>query len=142
MDFETVTPETFGRSLTGLGINLLVTDVVARTRFLADVFGVTPHRVSSDFAIMLHDGMPFMLHSDATYAGHPLPSLLPEAGARGAGLEIRLYGTDPDAARRRAARWPDAVVLQEPTDKPHGLREAVILCPDGYAWVPSCPLPE
>ena len=28
-------------------------------------------------------------------------------------------------------------VLQPPTDKPHGLREAYILCPDGYAWVPS-----
>ena len=33
-----------------------------------------------------------------------------------------------------------AVILQPPTDKPHGLREAYILCADGYAWVPSRPL--
>ena len=34
--------------------------------------------------------------------------------------------------------FPDAVLLQGPTDKVgHGLREAVILCPMGYAWVPS-----
>ena len=28
-------------------------------------------------------------------------------------------------------------VLQEATDKPHGLREAYLYDPDGYVWVPS-----
>ena len=41
------------------------------------------------------------------------------------------------AARAEAA---GAVVLQAPADKPHGLREAYILCGNGYAWVPSRPL--
>jgi hypothetical protein len=31
-------------------------------------------------------------------------------------------------------------ILQAPKDKPHGLREAYILCENGYAWVPSCAL--
>jgi hypothetical protein len=30
-------------------------------------------------------------------------------------------------------------VLQAPADKPHGLREAYILDPDGYCWVPGRP---
>ena len=88
---------------------------------------------------MLHAGQPFQLHSDATFAAHPLFALLPESGPRGAGIELRLHEADPDLAASRLANYPDAMLLQPPTDKPgHGLREAVILCPNGYAWVPSC----
>lgn len=137
MDFETVSAEDFGRALKGLGLNLLVRDAAAEASFLAAVFGMTVHRQSRDFAIMSYHGQIFQLHSDGTFASHPLHALLPEAGPRGAGLEIRLYETDPDIASARAAAVADAVVLQEPKDKPHGLRECVILCPNGYAWVPS-----
>ena len=77
------------------------------------------------------------LHADATYGSNPLLSLLPEAGPRGAGAEFRLYATDPDEAAARVADVADAVLLQAATDKPHGLRECVILCSNGYAWVPS-----
>ena len=34
------------------------------------------------------------------------------------------------------------MILQPPTNKPHGLREAYILDPDGYCWVPSRPLTD
>lgn len=137
MEFETVSPEDFGRSLKGIGINLLVRDVKVLAGFLTEVFGMSAHRLSADFAIMTYAGEVFQLHADATYHAHPLPSLLPEAGARGAGIEIRLYETDPDEAAARAALFPDATILQAPADKPHGLRECVILCENGYAWVPS-----
>lgn len=137
MDLETVDAAEFGRSLRGLGLNILVRDVRAEVRFLADVFGMTAHRVSADFAIMIYHGQVFQLHADPTYGANPLLSLLPEAGARGAGAEFRLFETDPDVARARAAAVPGAVILQEPTDKPHGLRECYILCTNGYAWVPS-----
>ncbi len=137
MDFETVSAEAFGRALKGIGLNLLVRDAAAEASFLAAVFGMTAHRQGRDFAIMSYHGQIFQLHSDGTFASHPLHALLPEAGPRGAGLEIRLYETDPDIASARAASIADAVVLQEPKDKPHGLRECVILCPNGYAWVPS-----
>ncbi|MEL6215828.1 MAG: glyoxalase, partial [Pseudomonadota bacterium] len=80
----------------------------------------------------------FQLHSDGTYHANPLLNLLPENPPRGAGIEIRLYDTDPGDAVARA-RAVDATILQEPTDKPHGLREAYILCQNGYAWVPSRP---
>lgn len=137
MDFETVDAADFGRSLTGLGLNLLARDVEALARFLVEVFGMTAYRLSRDFAIMDYHGQVFQIHGDQTYQSHPLPSLLPEAGPRGAGAEIRLYETDPDMAAERAAAFPRATVLQSPADKPHGLRESVILCENGYAWVPS-----
>jgi len=137
MDFETVDAGDFGRSLAGIGLNLLVRDVLAEAAFLTRVFGMSAHRVSRDFAIMTYGSQVFQLHADHTFGGHPLLGLLPEAGPRGAGLEIRLYETDPDAAAARSGDFPDAVLLQAPADKPHGLRECVILCANGYAWVPS-----
>ena len=42
--------------------------------------------------------------------------------------------------RRRAAHKLDYTVLQAPADKPHGLREAYIVDPDGYVWVPDVPI--
>jgi hypothetical protein len=111
---------------------------LAEVAFLTQVFALTAHRSSADFAILLHAGQPIQLHADHTYGAHPLLGLLPETPPRGAGIELRLHEADPDLAAQRAVQFPDAVILQPPTDKPaHGLREAVILCPNGYAWVPS-----
>lgn len=140
MDFETVTANDFGRSLRGMGLNILVRDVQAQVKFLVSVFGMRAHRLSADFAIMDYHGQIFQLHADATYSANPLLSLLPEAGARGAGAEFRLFETDPDQAVERASSFPDATILQMPATKPHGLREAYILCANGYAWVPSRPI--
>lgn len=137
MDFETVDAGDFGRSLKGIGLNILVRDVKAEAAFLADVFDMQAHRLSKDFAIMTYHGEVFQLHADPTYSENPLLSLLPEAGPRGAGAEFRLYETDPEEAATRAAKHPDAMILQAPADKPHGLRECYILCANGYAWVPS-----
>ena len=139
MDYETVSAEAFGASLRGQGLNILVRDVPAEAAFLAKVFGMTAHRVSADFAIMTYGDQLFQLHADHTYGENPLLSLLPETPPRGAGIEIRLYDTDPDLAVARAEA-AGGHVLQPPTDKPHGLREAHILCANGYAWVPSRPL--
>ena len=137
MDYETVPAADFGHALKAISVNLLCRDVAAEVGFLVAVFGMTAHRVSRDFAILLHAGQPMQLHSDAAYASHPLPGLLPEAGPRGAGVEIRLHEADPDLAAERAAA-AGGMVLQAPTDKTaHGLREAVILSPSGYAFVPS-----
>jgi predicted enzyme related to lactoylglutathione lyase len=140
MDFETVSPEAFGASLRGMGLNLLVRDVAAEVRFLTGVFAMGAHRVSRDFAIMTYGDAVLQLHGDHTYADNPLLGLVPETPPRGAGAELRLYDTDPDAAAARAEAM-GALVLQPPTDKPHGLREVFILCENGYAWVASRPLP-
>ncbi|MAY48200.1 MAG: glyoxalase [Rhodobacteraceae bacterium] len=136
MDYDSVEAPDFGRSLTGIGLNLLVRDVPGRCDFLVQVFGMCAYQVSADFAILRYGDTVFQLHADGTYHANPLLSLLPETPPRGAGIELRLYDTDPDAAVARAKAL-GAVILQGPTDKPHGLREAYVLDDDGYAWVPS-----
>jgi hypothetical protein len=138
MDYETVPPPVFGHALTSVSVNLLCRDVLREAEFLARVFGMDKHRASADFAIMVHAGQLIQLHSDATFARHPLHGLLPEAGVRGAGIELRLHEADPDDAVARMAKETEGMVLDPPRDRtPHGLREAVILSPEGYAWVPS-----
>ncbi len=113
-------------------------DVGRTVRFLVDVFGMRAFQPTEDFAIMTYGEQVFQLHADHTYHSHPLPSLLPENGPRGGGIEIHLYDSDPDRAAGDAAAHEHATtLLQEPTNKPHGLRECVIVCENGYAWLPS-----
>ncbi|MEO3414595.1 VOC family protein [Roseovarius sp. CAU 1744] len=138
MDYDTISAEAFGASLTGIGLNLLVRDVPAQVAFLTEVFGMSAHQPTRDFAILRYRGQVMQLHADGTYHANPLLGLLPEAGARGAGAEIRLYHSDPDEAAAKASAL-GAHILQPPTDKPHGLREVYILCANGYAWVASRP---
>lgn len=138
MDYDTVSAEAFGQSLRGMGLNLLVRDVAAQCAMLTAVFGMTAHRVSADFAILRYGAQVFQLHRDGTYHANPYLALLPENPPRGAGVELRLYDTDPDVAAG-LAEAQGMTILQGPTDKPHGLRECYLLCPDGYAWVPSRP---
>lgn len=136
MDFERVSAADFGASLRGLGLNLLVRDVARQVAFLRDVFGMQAFQPTDDFAIMRYGDQLFQLHSDGTYHSNPMLGLLPESPPRGGGIEIRLYESDPDevCAMAEAA---GGTVLQPPTDKPHGLREAYVLCENGYAWVCS-----
>lgn len=141
MDYESIGGADLGRSLKGIGLNLIVRDVVETSAFLAEVFGMSTHQVTRDFAIVTYGGQVFQLHADSTYHSNAYFGLLPEIGARGAGVEIRLYDSDPDQAVEKAGVFGrDVTVLAEPEDKPHGLREAYILDRDGYAWVPSRPL--
>lgn len=136
MDYDSIDAESFGRGLRGFGLNLLVRNVLAQVTFLETVFDMRAHQASADFAIMSYGGQVFQLHSDGTYHANPLLGLLPENPPRGGGIEIRLYDTDPDTACARV-KAAGGTILQGPTDKPHGLREAYILCENGYAWVPS-----
>jgi len=156
MDLQTVDAASFGRSLTGFGVNLLVKETARSLEFLEQVLQFKVMRQSEDYAILLFGGDPtgpsdardteapsflLQIHADHTYSENPLPSLLPENGARGGGVELRLYDLDPDRAESRAVARGD-VVLQSSADKPHGLRECFLLDPDGYCWVPSAPLDE
>ena len=136
MDYNTVGAAEFGASLKGLGLNLLVRDVAAQITFIETVFGMKAHQPTVDFAIVIYGDQVFQIHSDATYHSNPLLGLLPETPPRGAGIEIRLYDSDLEATCA-IAEGAGGTIPQEPTDKPHGLREAYILCENGYAWVPS-----
>jgi catechol 2,3-dioxygenase-like lactoylglutathione lyase family enzyme len=135
-DVERPAGDEYGRKLRGFGINLLVRDMAASISFLTDVLGVEQVYSDEDFAILRHGGMEFMLHSDGTYHSNPLLGLTGDGAVRGVGVELRLYEVDPDLAVETAKARGDHV-LQEATDKPHGLREAFIMDPDGYVWVPG-----
>lgn len=128
----------YGAALTGLGLNLLVSSVSENVDFLSSVMGLHVKYADEDFAIMAYQDMEFMLHADATYSDNPLLSLTGDGVIRGAGVELRLYGVDPESAAIKAAA-KDYFIMQEPTVKAHGLREAYIVGPDGYVWVPSLP---
>ena len=137
---QTADGPSYGRSLQGLGLNLLVKDVQAQAAFLEAVFAMQAIRADSSSAVMAYGPQHFMLHVDGSYAGHPLLGVLPEFGVRGAGLELRLYDTDPDEALTRAQSFVErgqASVLRGSSDRPHGLRECYILDGNGYCWVPS-----
>ncbi len=134
--FDPTDAEQTGQALEGFGVNLLVSDVENTVLFLTTVLGFAVATSSRDYALLSVNGQWFMLHGDHTYWNNPLPSLLPESGARGGGLELRLYEIDPDQAQDRA-RENNYTVLMETADKPHGLRECFLLDPDGYCWVPS-----
>ena len=77
-----------------------------------------------------------MFHADHTYSDNALAGVVKGVEGRGAGVELRLYACDPDEVERRA-RALGYTVLAGSMDKPHGLRECVILDDDGYAWVPG-----
>lgn len=137
MDFETVSAGDFGRALEGVGINLLTRDILAKVHFLETLFGMTAHQTTADFAIMTYRGSVFQIHADTTFAGHPQYGLLPEAGARGAGAGFYVFNSDPDLVVAKVHDVEGASILQDPQDKPHGLREAAILDPEGYVWLPA-----
>ena len=141
-DKEFMSADEYGRGLKGIGINLLVKDVLRSVAFAKDVLGAVAVTADKDFAVLIYRhgriAAEWMLHADGTYHSNPMLGLLSDVSIRGAGAEIRLYDCDPDeaAARAKAGGYH---VLQEPADKPHGLREAYILDPDGYCWVPGVP---
>ena len=133
----------YGRSLRGLGVNLLVRDIARSVAFAQEVLLARLVYADADFAVLRHEtdraGAEWMLHADHTYSSHPLLGLTGDNAIRGAGCELRLYDLDPDAAAKRAAARGDTI-LQDATDKPHGLRECYIADPDGYVWVPGVPI--
>jgi len=126
----------YGKSLRGLGLNLLVRDVARAIRFQRAVLGADVVYSDPDFAVLRACGGEWMLHADHAYLDHPMHGIAANAEGRGAGLELRLHGRDPDAATA-AARKAGYTVLAAAADKPHGLREAHIIDEDGYVWVPD-----
>ena len=126
----------YGKSLRGLGFNLIVRDVTQSVSFAEQVLGATVFFRTPNFAAMKLNGSDFMLHADETYHANPLSGSLASQEARGIGVELRIYGCDPDIAEAKA-RESGYTVLAGSLDKPHGLREAMLIDDDGYVWIPS-----
>ena len=139
-DWE-IPADEFGKSLRGFGINLLVSDIAASRAFAEQVLEAETVYWNEDFAVLRQGQAQCMLHADHTYQDNPLSGFLRGTSGRGQGAEFHLYELDPDTAEARARERGD-VVLAGALNKPHGLREAYILDPDGYCWVCSRPLAD
>jgi len=127
----------FGRSLPrGIGINLLVPEIAPMEVFCREVLGATIVYADEDFAAVELLGSVFMLHADHSYSDNPMTGVIHGVEQRGTGIEIRIYGLDPDIAEARA-REHGHHVLAASLDKPHGLRECHIVGPQSYVFVPS-----
>ncbi len=131
----------FGRSLRGVGLNLLVADVALSAAFLTEVLGLDEIYCDPDIGVLRHADHVVILHADHSYMdeGGTANAMLARcrgAGVRGAGAELRLYGIDADAAEARARARGDTV-LAASGDTAHGLRECYLVDPDGYVWVPG-----
>ena len=131
-----VSASDYGKSLRGLGFNLIVKDLARSVQFATQVLEATVFFATPSFAAMKLNGQDFMFHADKTYRSNELKGILAGNEARGIGIELRVYGCDPDLAEDRARNggW---TVLAGSLDKPHGLREAMILDDEGYLWIPS-----
>lgn len=127
----------FGRSLPrGVGLNLLVAEIAPMEEFCREVLGANTIYADEDFAAIELLGSVFMLHADHSYLDHEMAGVVAGLEVRGSGVEIRLYGADPDRIEARA-RERGAIVLAASLDKPHGLRECHVVSPDGYVFSPS-----
>jgi len=129
----------YGRTLSGLSVNLIVRDVVRSIPFYTKVLELRLLYSDEDFAAFEREGMRLQLHADHTYARMPWAARLREDSRRGLGAEIRILGVDPDAAEKRA-RDGGFTVLVAVRDWPHGWRDCVLEDPDGYTFAVGVPL--
>ena len=129
----------YGRTLTGLSLNLLVRDIEKSLPFYTGVLGFTDLHHDPDFAALEREGVRLQLHADHTYAAQPWAPRLAEKGKRGLGAEIRILGIDPHAAEERA-RAGGYTVLYATKDWPHGWRDCLLEDPDGYTFAVGVPL--
>lgn len=133
-------PPDYGHSLGGFTINLLSTDLERALVFQRDVLAAEVLHADEDLLILRGYDSSWMVHADHTYDQHPLYADTRAHQRRGAGVELRLHGSDPDAFATRALER-GFCLLDGPRDQPdHGLREAHIVDADGYVWVPDAPI--
>ena len=129
----------YGRTLSGLSVNLIVRDVARSIPFYSGVLELRLLYSDEDFAAFEREGVRLQLHADHTYAQMPWASRLRDESKRGLGAEIRILGLDPDRAEKRA-RDAGFTVLVPARDWPHGWRDCVLEDPDGYTFAVGVPL--
>lgn len=130
----------YGQSLKGLTVNLLVSDIDKALLFQRQVLNASVVYSDPDIAVLQGFGAEWMLHADHTYDQHAMGKVIADIDRRGAGLELRLHGCDPDRAQAEAQRLGFGVLAAATDKQAHGLREAHLVDSDGYVWVPDVPL--
>lgn len=130
----------YGRTLTGLSLNLIVRDVARSLPFYTEVLGFRAAIRADGYVALEQGAMRIQLHEDRTYAKMPWAGALASGAKRGLGCEIRILGLDPHAVEA-AARTHGAVLLPTSDRSGHGWRDCVIADPDGYTFAVGTALP-
>ncbi len=133
--------DVYGRSLQGLSLNLVVRSVSESLPFYERALMLRRLYSDEDFAALAGHGLRLMLHADHTYSRMPSGERAAQERLRGAGVEIRLLGLDPERAAAGARAAGGEVVLP-PTVFTHGWRECHLADPDGYVFVVGEPTPS
>ncbi len=130
----------YGHSLAGFTVNALSSNLPRALEYQRDVLQAEVLHEDEDLLILRGYGVSWMVHADHTYDQHPLLGNTQAQPRRGAGIELRLHGLDPDGVAERALAH-GFTLLDGPRDQPdHGLREAHVIDDDGYVWVPDMPI--
>jgi hypothetical protein len=125
----------YSSELSGLTVNLLVNNISKATDFITNIIEANIIYEDIDFAAIEGFGSKWCFHADHTYDKHPLTGFINKKHKRGDGIELRLFGCNPDKAEMRALKH-GFKVISKTQDKPHGLRECYIIDSEGYCWVP------
>ena len=92
----------YGWQLPKFSVNLLVRSIAESLPFYTGVLGATVRYSDNDFAAMRLLDWDFMLHADHSYDRHPLFARIQNVKDRGAGVELRVLGINPDEVEKRA----------------------------------------
>ena len=133
-------PDEYGRSLTGFMLNILVKDMDKAVEFHKKVLNVNVVYSDPDITIVSWQGQQWLIHADHTYDKHAMYGHVQGVQIRGVGAEFRLHGRNPDEAEAEAKKLGYTIMVSTKDQPDHGLREAHIMDPDGYVWVPDIPL--
>ena len=137
----------YGRTLTGLTVNLLVREIAPSLPFFTEVLGLKVVYSDPDFAALeFGSDVRMMLHADHAYDRFaPEVARLAEQGKRGTGAEIRIMGIDPDQVEARARELGFTVNVPAQTFQ-HGWRECRLEDSNGYMFavgiIPASPSPR
>ena len=130
----------YGHSLSGFSVNILSQNLPRALLFQRDVLGAEILHEDDDLLIVSGFNSSWMVHADHTYDKHVFLNDTQSSARRGAGIELRLHGCDPDSVAMHASE-NGFKLLDGPRDQPdHGLREVHVVDDDGYVWVPDIPL--
>jgi len=84
----------YGRTLSGLSVNLIVRDIARSVPFYTGVLEMRLLYSDEDFAAFERDGVRLQLHADHTYARMPWATRLTESAQRGLGADLVEAGVE------------------------------------------------
>ena len=97
--------DAYGRSLPrGVGVNLLVPEIEPMATFLREVLCANVLYADPDFAALVIEGSPVMLHADHTYLDHKLHGIVSGIEAREQASKSASMAVIQTAPRRRRGR--------------------------------------